>query len=122
MDKLDALPDLSLCDGQGFAHPRRCGIACHLGVLTDIPSIGVAKSRLIGTHIDLPEKKGSRVPLMDGEERLGMVLRTRTGVRPLYVSPGHRISIDTADDFVLRCVTRFQLPETTRRAHRLASG
>lgn len=122
MEQLEAKPDLLLCDGQGIAHPRRCGIASHLGVLLDIPSIGIAKTRLTGTHGTLPEPKGSRVPLMDGDERIGSVLRTRTGVKPLYVSPGHRISIATADELVLRCTTRYRLPETTRRAHKLASG
>lgn len=122
MEQLGAMPDLLLCDGQGFAHPRRCGIACHLGVLLDIPSIGVAKTRLTGTYGTLPETRGSRVPLIDGQERIGSVLRTRTGVKPLYVSPGHRIGIETADELVLRCTTRYRLPETTRQAHRLASG
>ncbi len=122
MEQLEALPDLLLCDGQGIAHPRRCGIASHLGVLLDIPSIGVAKTRLTGTHGALSDFKGSRVPLMDGDEQIGSVLRTRTGVKPLYVSPGHRISIATAEELVLRCTTRYRLPETTRQAHRLASG
>ena len=122
MEQLEAKPDLLLCDGQGIAHPRRCGIASHLGVLLDIPSIGVAKTRLTGIHGTLPEPKGSRIPLMDGDEQIGSVLRTRTGVKPLYVSPGHRISIATADELVLRCTTRYRLPETTRQAHKLASG
>jgi len=122
MEQLEAKPDLLLCDGQGIAHPRRCGLASHLGVLLDIPSIGVAKTRLTGTHGTLPEPKGSRIPLMDGDEQIGSVLRTRTGVKPLYISPGHRISIDTADELVLRCTTRYRLPETTRQAHKLASG
>ena len=122
MEQLPAMPDLLLCDGQGIAHPRRCGIASHLGVLLDIPSIGVAKTRLTGTHGTLPELKGSCIPLMDGEEQIGSVLRTRTGVKPLYVSPGHRISIATAELLVLRCTTRYRLPETTRQAHKLASG
>lgn len=114
-------PDLVLCDGQGLAHPRRFGIACHLGVLTDLPTIGVAKSRLIGTHAPLAEQKGSWVPLMDGDEQIGAVVRTRTGVRPVYVSIGHKISLETAINYVLRCTTRYRLPETTRIADRLAS-
>ena len=122
LEELDCQPDLLLCDGQGLAHPRRFGLACHLGVLTDIPSIGVAKSRLIGTHDELPEEKGQWVPLLDKGETIGAVVRTRTNVRPLYVSIGHRISLMTAIDCVLRCTTRFRLPETTRQAHRLASG
>ena len=122
LDRLRTLPDLLLCDGQGYAHPRRFGFACHLGLLADIPSIGVAKSRLVGNHETLPRKKGAWVPLFDDGERIGAVLRTRTGVQPLYVSIGHRISLETAIDYVLRCTTRFRLPETTRCAHRLASG
>ncbi|OGI41612.1 MAG: endonuclease V [Candidatus Muproteobacteria bacterium RBG_16_62_13] len=116
-------PDLILCDGQGLAHPRRFGLACHLGVLLDIPTIGVAKSRLIGEPRGrLGRAKGAWVPLIDHDEIIGAVLRTRTGVKPLYVSIGHRVSLATALDFVLRCTPRYRLPETTRRAHRLASG
>lgn len=121
LKKLKIRPDLLLCDGQGLAHPRRFGLACHLGLLTNIPSIGVAKSRLIGTHGALPQKKGSWVPLTDGDEIIGAVLRTRTGVKPVYVSIGHRVSLETAIDYVLRCTTKYRLPETTRAAHHLAS-
>lgn len=120
--KLKARPDLLLCDGQGLAHPRRFGLACHLGVLTGIATIGVAKSRLIGEHATLPRAKGSRVPLRDGSEVIGTVLRTRAGVRPLYISVGHRVSLKTAIRYVLRCTPRYRLPETTRLAHHLASG
>lgn len=122
LEKLQRLPDVLLCDGQGIAHPRRFGIACHLGVLTDLPAIGVAKSRLVGSHGVLGEEKGARQPLLDKKEEVGMVLRTRRGVRPLYISVGHRISLDTAVEYVLRCTTRYRLPETTRAAHKLASG
>jgi deoxyribonuclease V len=120
--RLKTTPDLILCDGQGYAHPRRFGLACHLGLLTDIPTIGVAKSRLIGEHGDLPEEKGAWVPLTHKDEMIGAVLRTRTGVRPLYISAGHRVGLDTAIRYVLECTTRYRLPETTRQAHRLASG
>jgi deoxyribonuclease V len=120
--QLAMMPDLILCDGQGLAHPRRFGIACHLGVLTDIPCIGVAKSRLIGTHDDLPAGKGEWVPLRDAEETIGAVLRTRTRVSPVYVSIGHRVDLAAAIDYTLHCTTRYRLPETTRHAHRLASG
>ncbi|MFQ5995160.1 MAG: deoxyribonuclease V [Acidiferrobacterales bacterium] len=120
--KLKTKPDLILCDGQGYAHPRRFGLACHLGLLADIPSIGVAKSRLIGAHGRLAAKKGAWVPLVDDRERIGAVLRTRAGVRPVYVSIGHRVGLETAIKFVLRCTTKYRLPETTRAAHRLASG
>jgi deoxyribonuclease V len=122
LQRLSEWPDLVLCDGQGYAHPRRFGLACHLGVLTGLPSIGVAKSRLIGTHGALPEQKGAWVPLLDGDETVGAVLRTRDGVAPLYVSIGHRVSLPTAIRWVLACTTRYRLPETTRHAHRLASG
>ncbi|MCG7983267.1 MAG: deoxyribonuclease V [Candidatus Thiodiazotropha lotti] len=121
IEKLSCKPDLLLCDGQGLAHPRRFGLACHLGLLTDIPSIGVAKTRLIGSHDALPEEKGSWVPLMDRDEVIGAVLRSRTGVKPIYVSIGHRISLTSALNYVLAATTRYKLPETTRAAHHLAS-
>ncbi|PKO68513.1 MAG: deoxyribonuclease V [Betaproteobacteria bacterium HGW-Betaproteobacteria-14] len=121
MKQLDILPDLLLCDGQGIAHPRRLGIASHLGLLLDIPSIGVAKSRLIGTHGEVPDLRGAWVPLKDGSETIGAVLRTRQGVKPLFISPGHRIGLESAIEWVMACVTRYRLPETTRWAHRLAS-
>lgn len=122
LERLTILPDLLLCDGQGYAHPRRFGIACHLGVLTDLPSIGVAKTRLIGSHPEPGPHKGDWVELRDGAEVIGAVLRTRSGVKPLYVSIGHRVSLATAIRYVLACTTRYRLPETTRAAHRLASG
>ncbi len=122
LEKLQTLPDLLLVDGQGYAHPRRFGIACHLGMLTGLPAIGVAKTRLIGTHEEAPPSRGGWVPLMDGGEIIGAVLRTREGVRPLFVSAGYRIGLESAVEWVMRCTTRFRLPDTTRRAHRLASG
>ena len=122
MLKLNSVPDLLLCDGQGIAHPRRFGLAAHLGLLLDLPAIGVAKSRLTGTHDNVPPEKGSYVPLMDRDEQIGVVLRTRTRVKPLYISPGHRVSIASAHRLVMQCITRYRLPETTRYAHRLASG
>jgi deoxyribonuclease V len=122
MQQLTTKPDLLLCDGQGIAHPRRFGIASHLGVLCDIPAIGVAKTRLIGSHDDIPEKKGAWTPLHHKGEIIGAVLRTRENVKPLYISPGHRISLETAIDYVMACITKYRLPETTRWAHRLASG
>lgn len=121
MQQLDVLPDLLLCDGQGIAHPRRLGIASHLGLLLDIPAIGVAKTRLIGKHGEVPDERGAWVPLKDGSETIGAVLRTRTGVKPLYVSPGHRIGLESSIAWVMACLTRYRLPETTRWAHRLAS-
>lgn len=122
IEQLQIIPDLLLCDGQGTAHPRRFGIACHLGWLTDLPAIGVAKSLLVGTHADLPDSKGAWQPLVHRSETIGAVLRTRQGTKPLYISPGHRIDVETAIDYVLRCTTKYRLPETTRLAHKLASG
>lgn len=119
--KLKQLPDLLLCDGQGTAHPRRFGIACHIGLLTDQPAIGVGKSLLVGTHAAIPDQKGAWVPLQHRGETIGAVLRTRVGTKPLYISPGHRISLTTAIDYVLRCTPKYRLPETTRQAHKLAS-
>lgn len=120
--KLSISPDLLLCDGQGIAHPRRFGIASHLGVLTGIPSIGVAKTRLIGIHAPVPDERGAWQPLLDKGEVIGAVLRTRAHVKPIYVSIGHCVSLETAIAHVMCCTTRYRLPETTRWAHRLASG
>ncbi|MBI2312275.1 MAG: deoxyribonuclease V [Betaproteobacteria bacterium] len=122
LEKLQHLPDLLLDDGQGIAHPRRFGIASHLGVITGIPTIGVAKTRLIGEHGPVPKRRGAWTSLMDGDETIGAVLRTRSGVKPLYISIGHKVSLDTAIRCVMACCTRYRLPETTRWAHRLASG
>lgn len=122
LGQLRRRPDLLLCDGQGIAHPRRFGLACHLGLLSGVPSIGVAKTRLIGEHAAVPPQRGGWAPLRDRGETIGAVLRSRAGVKPLYVSIGHRISLETALRMVMACVTRYRLPETTRWAHRLASG
>ncbi|MGB2926966.1 MAG: deoxyribonuclease V [Limnothrix sp.] len=121
LEKLKHFPDLILCDGQGYAHPRRFGLACHLGVLLDHPTIGVAKSRYIGTHRDLPLEKGEWVDLEDRGERIGVVLRSRRNVRPLYISVGHRVCLETAIAYVLDCTPKYRLPETTRIADHLAS-
>ncbi|PVV16715.1 MAG: endonuclease V [gamma proteobacterium symbiont of Ctena orbiculata] len=122
LSHLKQTPDIFFCDGQGMAHPRRFGLACHLGLYTDIPSVGVAKTRLIGRHAALPQAKGSWVPLLDKDETIGAVVRTRRGVKPLYISVGHKISLQRSIELVLGCTTRYKLPETTRAAHRLASG
>lgn len=121
-EKLKTTPDLLLCDGQGIAHPRRFGLACHLGLWTGLPSIGVAKSRLIGTHQPVGQEKGQWQPLLDGEEVIGAVLRTRSRVKPLFISIGHKIDLHGAIEYTLRCTPRYRLPETTRQAHKLASG
>ena len=122
VEKIKLIPDMFLCDGQGYAHPRRFGIACHLGVITDIPSLGVGKTRLIGQNKPVSNIKGAWQPLMDKEECIGAVLRTRQNVKPVYISVGHRISLETAIKIVMQCTTRFKLPETTRWAHKYASN
>lgn len=121
LEQFGDMPDLILYDGQGYAHPRRLGIASHLGVLLDLPTIGVAKKRLIGEHAPLADTRGAWQPLIDRDETIGAVLRTRVAVKPVYVSSGHRVSLESAIRLVLECTTRFRLPETTRHAHRLAS-
>lgn len=121
LERLHSLPDLLICDGQGLAHPRRFGIACHLGLWSDIPSIGAAKSRLIGQHEPVGEARGDWQPLWDGGEIIGAALRTRPGARPLYISIGHRISLESAIRFILSCTHGYRLPEPTRQAHHLAS-
>ncbi len=121
LQQLPRLPDLILCDAQGYAHPRRFGLACHLGVITGLATIGVAKSRLLGEHAEPPQRRGAWVELIDAGEVVGAVLRSRVNVKPLYVSIGHRLTLATACDYTMRCTTRYRLPETTRRADRLAS-
>lgn len=122
LDKLASQPDLLVFDGHGLAHPRRLGLATHLGVILDRPSIGCAKSRLIGESDALEETVGSCAPLRHEGEVIGAVVRSRARVKPLYVSIGHRIDLSTAIDFVLRCTRGYRLPETTRYAHRVAGG
>ena len=120
--KLSIYPDLLLCDGQGIAHPRRFGLACHLGIILNLPSIGVAKTRLIGEFTEPLQYKGAVSKLTRKGEQIGSVLRTRTNTKPLYISPGHKISQDSANQWVLNCCPRFRLPETTRQAHKLVSS
>ena len=125
---LDALaqltnqPDLILCDAQGIAHPRRFGLACHLGLCSNVPTIGVAKSRLIGSFEEPSREKGSWSPLTHKDDVIGAVLRSRAGVKPLFISSGHRISLPTAIQLTLACTPKYRLPETTRLADRLASN
>jgi deoxyribonuclease V len=120
MSRLSERPDLLLVDGQGLARPRRFGLACHLGVLGDLPTIGVAKSRLVGTYREPGIERGAWSELVDRGETIGAVLRTRSAVRPVFVSIGHRISLKTAIDFVLRCTSHFRLPEPIRAADTLS--
>jgi len=122
LSRLRVRPDLVLCDGQGLAHPRRCGLASHLGLVTGWPTIGVAKSRLIGTYREPPQRRGAWTALRDGDEIIGAVLRSRPKVKPLFISVGHGVNLDKAVSWTMACVTRYRLPETTRWAHRLASG
>lgn len=118
---LSAPPDLVVADGQGLAHPRRLGVASHLGLAADLPVVGCAKSRLCGEY-EMPEKeKGSVTPLVDRGETVGAVLRTRTGVSPVFVSTGHRVSLESAVRLVLACCTRWRLTEPVRHAHRAAA-
>lgn len=111
-----------LCDGQGIAHPRRLGLAAHLGLLAGVPAVGCAKSRLFGTHEEPATEAGARVPLMDGGERIGTVLRTRDHTRPVYVSPGHLCDFASSEHWVLAAGAGYRLPEPTRRADRLVAA
>ncbi|MCK4341374.1 MAG: deoxyribonuclease V [Phycisphaerae bacterium] len=120
-EELKVTPDLMLVDGQGIAHPRRLGLASHLGLFLDIPTIGCAKSRLCGTFDLPPRLKGGRTPLLLNGEQVGTVLRTRTGVKPLFVSPGHLCDQIGAVRLTLAATTRYRLPEPTRLAHQLVT-
>ncbi len=122
--KLKRMPDLLFCDGQGYAHPRRMGLATHLGILLDRPTIGCAKSILIGTHGDLAEKAGSWAALTDdkaGGERIGAAVRTRDGVKPIYVSQGHRVSLASAIRLTLAVGDGVRIPRPTRAADRFVA-
>jgi deoxyribonuclease V len=120
--QLTVTPDLFMVDGQGIAHPRRMGLASHLGLCLDVPTIGCAKSRLCGTHAEPGIQAGSYAELLDNGEVTGAVLRTRTGVKPLYISTGHRIDLPAAVRWVLACCRGYRLPEPTRLAHQAAGG
>ncbi|RNF85020.1 deoxyribonuclease V [Montanilutibacter psychrotolerans] len=119
LQRLQTPPDLIVCDGQGLAHPRRFGLACHLGVMFDVPVIGCGKTRLVGRHAPVGPARGEHADLLDGDEIIGSALRTRTGINPLYVSVGHRIGLASARDWVLRLSPTYRLPETTRAADHL---
>jgi deoxyribonuclease V len=121
LSNIKTKPDIILCDGHGTAHPRRLGIASHLGVLLDCPTIGVGKSLLVGRHAKVGLQRGDYEPLVHKGETIGAVLRTRTGFNPLYISGGHKVSLQSAIDYVMKCTTKYRLPETTRAAHHLAS-
>jgi deoxyribonuclease V len=114
-------PDVVLCDAQGLAHPRRFGLACHLGLWLGLPTVGCAKSRLCGDHDEPAIDKGSQAPLWQDGERIGTVLRTRHNVKPLFISPGHLCDHDSAVRLTLAAVTGYRLPEPTRLAHQLVA-
>jgi deoxyribonuclease V len=120
-DRLEAKPDAVIADGHGYAHPRRFGIACHLGLLLDLPSAGCAKSILVGSHEPVGEAVGDWQPLIHRDEVVGAALRTRVGVTPVYVSVGHRVDLESAIALVLRCGGRTRVPETTRQAHQFVN-
>ena len=122
LEHLTAAPDLLIFDGQGIAHQRRCGLASHMGLLLDMPSIGCAKTRLWGRYEAPHTEKGSYSYLKDGDETIGAVVRTRSKVKPLFVSIGHWINLEDSIRIVLRCCHRYRLPETTRRADKLSRG
>jgi deoxyribonuclease V len=119
LKKLQVTPDLIVCDGQGIAHPRRFGLACHLGVIFDIATIGCGKTRLIGEHAEPEKIRGAVAYLVDQGEVIGGVLRTQTNTKPIYVSVGHRISLATACDWILKLSPTYRLPETTRQADQM---
>ncbi len=122
LERLETEPDIIIADGQGIAHPRRFGIACHLGLLTDVPAIGCAKSILTGRHGALAPEAGSRAELVHRDEVVGLALRTRTAVSPVYVSIGHKVDLDKAAEWVLASCDGLRIPKTTRLAHKAAAG
>jgi deoxyribonuclease V len=122
MGKLRVRPDLLMFDGQGYAHPRRFGLASHMGVYLDLPSIGCAKSRLVGRFTEPGPAAGDRAPLTDHGEVIGTVLRTKPRTNPLFISIGYRVTLEDAVEVVLRCLRGYRLPEPTRAAHNLAGA
>ncbi|GIG59104.1 endonuclease V [Longispora fulva] len=118
--QLTVTPDVLVCDGQGLAHPERFGLACHVGLETGLPTIGVAKTLFIGEYEEPGDQRGDWSPLTDGGEVIGRVLRTRAGVKPVFVSVGHRFDLDSATELTLALTPRYRLPETTRAADQLS--
>jgi deoxyribonuclease V len=118
--KLRHMPDVIIVDGQGIAHPRRIGIASHIGVLLDVPTIGCAKTRLMGEYVEPGTEKGQWSPLMYEGEQVGAVVRTRDNVRPVFISPGHLIDLPSSMEILLQCLTKYRLPEPIRRADHLS--
>jgi len=119
--RLKTLPDILILDGQGIAHPRGLGLAAHIGLILNLPTIGCAKSLLVGTHTPVGPRKGDSTPLIFREKEVGRVLRSRDHVKPVFVSPGHLMDVETATDITLACCPKYRLPEPTRQAHRLVN-
>ncbi|KPK29209.1 MAG: endonuclease V [Nitrospira bacterium SG8_3] len=122
LKRLETDPELIICDGQGIAHPRGLGLASHLGLHVDRATIGCAKSRLVGEFSEVKEEKGSHTPLWYKDQMVGAVVRTKRGVKPLFISPGNRITLDESVKIVLECCGKYRMPEPTRQAHLLVSG
>jgi deoxyribonuclease V len=122
IEKLDNDPDLILCDGQGIAHPRRLGLASHLGLFLDRPTIGCAKSRLVGEFSEVGNRRGDYSPLQYRDQVVGGVLRTREGVKPLFISPGNGITLEESLSIVISCCPKYRIPEPIRQAHLLVNG
>ncbi|MFN0108427.1 MAG: deoxyribonuclease V [Blastocatellia bacterium] len=120
-EKLKTKPDALMLDGQGLAHPRRFGIACHIGLILDLPTLGCAKSILVGRHGELDLEAGSHVPLIDKDEIVGVALRTKQKVNPVYISAGHLMDLNSAVDLAMKSVTKCRQPEPTRQAHLLVN-
>jgi len=120
--KLAHVPDVFIFDGIGYAHPRRIGLACHMGLLLGRPSVGCGKTRLCGEHEPVPTRRGATKPLIDKGETIGVALRRQSGVAPLFISPGHLADIETSAKLILRCAPRYRLPEPIRAAHRAAGS
>jgi len=120
-EKLTVIPEVVICDAQGIAHPRGIGLASHFGLVIDVPTVGCAKSRLVGEYEEPAPERGSKTDLMYEGKRVGYVLRTRAGVKPVFVSPGHRVGFRDAAELVLRCAPRYRIPEVIRTAHRFVN-
>lgn len=120
-ERLEIKPDVLLMDGHGLAHPRRMGIATHFGIIADQPTIGCAKNVLTGEYEEPGKEKGEYSYLLEDGKRIGIVLRSRTKVKPIFISPGHKVSFSDTKSIVMQCLTKYKLPETTRKAHNLVN-
>lgn len=120
LESLAITPDVLIIDGHGVAHPRRFGLACYLGLLFDVPTVGCAKQRLCGTHEPVAEERGAQAVIRDGEDTVGAALRTQDGIKPMYVSPGHRYDVTSACGLILACAPTYRMPEPIRAAHHMS--